>query len=200
MILGSHIVFGAYGFWLPNDPRGSWSEYVGSRKLYRFGPATKTQTRRSVAAAPHDAAARRAARSALERPPVRLSGAQAQSVGVGFGDFVRRSGLVVWACAILPDHVHVVVARHRYRAEQAANLLKGAATRRLVADRRHPCADLADGDGPPPKCWAQGAWTVFLDSEADVMRATAYVEDNPITDGLPRQRWSFVTPFLPAPV
>jgi len=23
-IIAYHIVFGAYGFWLPNDPRGSW--------------------------------------------------------------------------------------------------------------------------------------------------------------------------------
>jgi hypothetical protein len=30
MILGSHVIFGAYGFWLPNDPRGSWSEFVGA--------------------------------------------------------------------------------------------------------------------------------------------------------------------------
>ena len=30
MILGFHVVFGAYGFWLPNDPRGSWSDFVGS--------------------------------------------------------------------------------------------------------------------------------------------------------------------------
>lgn len=28
-MLGAHVIFGAYGFWLPNDPRGSWSEFVG---------------------------------------------------------------------------------------------------------------------------------------------------------------------------
>jgi hypothetical protein len=28
MILGYHVIFGAYGFWLPNDPRGSWSDFV----------------------------------------------------------------------------------------------------------------------------------------------------------------------------
>jgi hypothetical protein len=30
MILAFHAIFGAYGFWLPNDPRGSWSDFVGS--------------------------------------------------------------------------------------------------------------------------------------------------------------------------
>jgi len=30
MVRGYHVIFGMYGFWLPNDPRGSWSDYVGS--------------------------------------------------------------------------------------------------------------------------------------------------------------------------
>ncbi|HEY5314071.1 MAG TPA: hypothetical protein VIK18_16185 [Pirellulales bacterium] len=50
-----HIIFCAYGFWLPNDPRGSWSTFVGSKLLYRkFGPATKVTTRESLAHQPHD--------------------------------------------------------------------------------------------------------------------------------------------------
>jgi hypothetical protein len=49
MILGYHVTFGTYGFWLPNDPRGSGSTFVGSRDLYRFGRSTKTQERWSLA-------------------------------------------------------------------------------------------------------------------------------------------------------
>jgi len=30
MVLGTHLILTAYGFWLPNDPRGSWSDFVGS--------------------------------------------------------------------------------------------------------------------------------------------------------------------------
>lgn len=25
-----HLIISGYGFWLPNDPRGSWSEFVGA--------------------------------------------------------------------------------------------------------------------------------------------------------------------------
>jgi len=39
MIRAYHAIFTAYGFWLPNDPRGSWSDFVGSWELFRFGPA-----------------------------------------------------------------------------------------------------------------------------------------------------------------
>jgi hypothetical protein len=76
MVLGYHVVFGVYGFWLPNDPRGSWSDFVGAWELFRFGPATKVQTRISLAHKPHDRIARQAAKEALpasastsDRPP-----------------------------------------------------------------------------------------------------------------------------------
>jgi hypothetical protein len=36
-LLAAHIIFTAYGFWLPNDPRGSWSEWVAAWELFRFG-------------------------------------------------------------------------------------------------------------------------------------------------------------------
>ncbi len=45
MALAYHVIFGTYGFWLPNDPRGSWSTFVGSWELYRFGKATKVTDR-----------------------------------------------------------------------------------------------------------------------------------------------------------
>lgn len=36
MIHGYHLIWGAYGFWLPNDPRGSWSDFVYSWELERL--------------------------------------------------------------------------------------------------------------------------------------------------------------------
>ncbi len=90
MIHGYHVIFGTYGFWLPNDPRGSWSEFVASWELSRFGKATKS-----------------------------------------------------------PDRIEI-----------AAN-----------------------------------EWKVFLDTEEAIENAIRYVEENPMKEGKPRQRWSFVTPF-----
>ena len=81
MVLGSHLILSAYGFWLPNDPRGSWSEFVGSWELLCFGRATKVDTRRSVARKVHDHEARRAAQQALKHPPVHFTGVQARAIG-----------------------------------------------------------------------------------------------------------------------
>ncbi|MEX0776794.1 MAG: hypothetical protein WD042_13910 [Phycisphaeraceae bacterium] len=64
MVLAYHLVFCAYGLWLPNDPRGSWSDFVWAWELRRFGDATTTQARRSVAQREHDRALRMAARCA----------------------------------------------------------------------------------------------------------------------------------------
>jgi len=74
MVLGYHAIFGAYGFWLPNDPRGSWSKFVGCWELARFGKATKMDTRRSVAGAPHDRRLRQEAKRALKYSPVQFTG------------------------------------------------------------------------------------------------------------------------------
>jgi len=187
MIVGYHLIWGAYGFWLPNDPRGSWSSYVGSLDLYRAGgEATKTDARHSVASAPHDRAARLAAKQAFQRPPVRFTGIQARAVGRGFADYARESYLPVWACAIMPDHVHLVIGRAHIPAERVVQQLKAAATYQLRTERIHPFQDETS-----QKCWAQGEWIVYLDPN-DVERANVYVEQNPLKDGLPRQHWPFV--------
>src|SRR6266436_2968157 len=108
MICGYHVIFGAYGLWLPNDPRGSWSDFVGSWELFRFGPATKTTETWSVAKRKHDVSLRLAAKEALKYPAVRFDDAQIHSIGQGFHAYVKKSALIVRACAIMPDHVHLV--------------------------------------------------------------------------------------------
>src|SRR5947209_4576240 len=131
-VVAYHIIITNYGFWLPNDPRGSWSDYVRSWELFLAGgPATKTDTRRSVAGVAHDYERRRRAQAALVRPPVVFTGEQALAVANGFGGLVARSRVSVVACSIMPQHTHLVIDRPPYPAEQAANLLKGAATSEL---------------------------------------------------------------------
>src|SRR3954454_16456949 len=83
MVLAYHVSLSFYGFWLPNDPRGSWSDFVASWELFRYGPATKVSTRQSVAHVWHDRQRRLAAKRTLKYPPVLLSGAQARAVGHG---------------------------------------------------------------------------------------------------------------------
>ena len=200
MVIASHVILSAYGFWLPNDPRGSWSDFVRQWELLRFGPATKVETRNSVAGRSHDVAARCEAKHALRYPPVAFSGKQALCVAKGFADGVRRSGFVIHACCILPDHAHLVIARHHYPVEQVANRLKGAATRILADEGLHPMAGqpLVGTRRPHlPSPWAEGLWKVFIDDEVHLQAAIAYVERNPLKEGKAAQNWKqFVTPHV----
>ncbi len=199
MILGHHIILSAYGFWLPNDPRGSWSEFVGSFELFRFGPATKVTVQHSVADTPHNRALRFAAKEALKLPPVVLSGVQAHAVGRGFSDAASKSKLTIWACSIMPTHMHLVVAQHDLPVEQIIIALKGGATRRLNREGINPFERFAGAGGRMPRVFARGGWKVFLNDEDHVRRAIAYVNDNPVKEGKPSQLWTCVTPFEGAP-
>jgi len=198
MVLGYHLILTAYGFWLPNDPRGSWSDFVGAWELLRFGRATKVSTHRSLARKPHNVERRIAAKKALLYPPVIFNGAQARAIIRSFAEIARSSYIVVHTCAIMPDHAHLVIVRHRLAIERIANLLKGASTRRVVEEGIHPLADHRLESGRFPKMWARGQWSVFLDSVAEIHRAIRYVENNPVREGLKPQSWRFVTLYVPS--
>ena len=191
-MIGAHIIFAAYGFWLPNDPRGSGSDFVGSSELFKAGPPTKTTEIASIAHLPHDHGHRLATKELLQRRPVRFSDQQARDIGEAIGECTQKAGVSVWACAIMPDHIHLVVGVGRLHPRDLAIRLKGHATTRLIETGRHPfLAEVSPGKRPE-KCFARGEWTAFLDTPDDVIRAIQYVEQNPIKDGLPPQKWSFV--------
>jgi REP element-mobilizing transposase RayT len=193
MVRAYHVIIGAYGFWLPNDERGSWSDFVGSWELVRFGKANTVQVRHSLARRPYDPVKRAAATAALKHPPVVLTGVQARAIGRGFASYAAKSGVEIHACAILPQHVHLVITRHRLKVEHVVNQLKGAATRQLIEENLHPLAARQGARRRPPKAFARGQWKVFLDDFTDIQRSICYVEGNPARENLPSQRWSFVT-------
>ena len=196
VVHGYHLTLAAYGFWLPNDPRGSWSEFVGKWELVRFGRSTKSLDRRECAALSDvELRHREATRKTLRYPPVQFTGRQARAIARGFAAACRRGGYTIWACSILPEHTHLVLARHRYKVEQIANLLKGRSTRSLIEEDLHPLAEYAPAGARPPRMWAEHQWKVYLDSEEAIEDAIRYVDDNPAKEGKPAQHWSFVTPF-----
>ena len=195
MVLASHVVISFYGFWLPNDPRGSNSVFVRSWRLLPFGLATKVKHRRSVAHDSHDRALRLAAKKALCYKPVVINGRQARAIARGFAKAVERNGYVIFACSILPTHIHLVIARHRYGVEQIVNLLKGAATRQLVDEGLHPLAKFPRKDGSLPSPWAKGLRKVFRSTPAEVQQSIGYAWDNLADAGLKPQSWSFIAAY-----
>lgn len=193
MVHGYHVVFGTYGFWLPNDLRGSWSHIVAAGALRRQGPSTRYMERTSLTSAQQEWQAE--TKQKLLFPEVVLNGKQALAVATGFTNAIGKSQLVIWACSILPQHVHLVVARHRIQIEFIVGLLKGEATKELKRSNLHPLADYRNRKGETPTPWNVKSYRGYLETEGEIDDAIDYVNDNPCKEGKRRQRWGFVTPF-----
>lgn len=196
MILGFHFILSAYGFWLPNDPRGSWSEVVREFNLLQFGPATKVSTTRSLAAKPHDYQRRQAAKRALRYSPITFTREQAVLIARGFGVAVGEGGYVVHAMAILTDHVHLVMAWHVRDADLIGRHLKSKATYELSQDNRHPMQRFESDKGRVPSPWSRNQWIPYIYTKEHMRAAIRYVEQNPVKAGLKRQKWNLVVPYV----
>ncbi len=193
-VRGFHFIFTCYGFWLPNDPRGSWSDVIRRFDLLVAGRATKTHSTRSLAAETHDQAARLAAKRLLKYPPVRLDGIGAREAGHGVSDAAQDRGYTIHAMAILPDHVHLVTAWHARPIDQIAAHIKSCMTRRMNVAGCHPLAAFAKGKRTPSP-WARNYWCPFIWDDEHMRIVIRYVEANPGKAGLAPQRWRVVTPL-----
>lgn len=198
-VIGYHLIFGAYGFWLPNDPRGSWSDVVWADHLATFGGPVRVKTRKSAASSDHDARLRSAAKEHLRFPAVHFSGVQARCVAIAIGQIAQRYQLPIFAAAIMPDHVHLVVARLAQKVcrqlppQEWIGRFKRAGSQALAKPGLHPFAEEPANHGRLRTPWAQGGWRVYLFTAEEMHRAVRYVEQNPIRQGLRPQKWSFIT-------
>ena len=122
----------------------------------------------------------------LKHPLLDLRGLAINSVGAGFTEAIRAFEYTCYACAILFDHVHLILRKHRHTAEEMIENLQHFSRLRLSADR------FRANDHPT---WCRGGWKVFLDHPDEVWRTIKYVQDNPLPYRMPVQRWSVVTPY-----
>jgi len=180
VVIAYHSIFTTYGTWLPNDPRGSYSKEVYRTELRCLAPAQYGRQ----SPQPHRATLSHfwtAAQANMKYPPYFITPTTRAVIAGAFGEALRRLGLRAAACAIMNDHVHLLTLRSKYRIEYAMGQLKGAATRALGLERTP---------------WSRGSgWNVFLNDWEAVGAAVEYVEANPLSAGMPAQRWAFVEPL-----
>lgn len=179
MIIAYHAIFTTYGTWLPNDPRGSYSQEVYNQALKALG---EIRYGRQDPQPPHETLKKfwTAARPCLARPPYFINDATRLVVAQGFAKVVSRLQLNVSACSIMNDHVHILVMRSGHRVEYLVNQFKGAATRAL---------------GLTVTPWAADSWKVFINEKDALYAAALYIQRNPLANGWAPQRWSFLTPL-----
>ncbi|MEX0718646.1 MAG: hypothetical protein WD066_18780 [Planctomycetaceae bacterium] len=117
MVAAYHLIWTAYGWWLPNDPRGSNSREIRSASIEGMGELHRDRKRiqptGKVIAEFYDAA-----RGRLKHPLLTLTSDEVLSIAESFSATVRQRRYTCYACAILPDHLHLVIRKHRDKAEE----------------------------------------------------------------------------------
>ena len=105
MVAAHHLIWTAYGWWLPNDPRGSMSKDISVRALDELGPLhygrKDVQPKGREIGEFYERAARKLRHDLLTFTPG-LCGLVAEALG----EEVRRRGYTCYAAAVMPDHVH----------------------------------------------------------------------------------------------
>ena len=56
-------------------------------------------------------------KSCLQFPVIRFDALQRDAIGDVFAEIMRQHQYTCYACAIMPDHVHLVIRKHRDDAE-----------------------------------------------------------------------------------
>ncbi len=182
LVIAHHLIWTAYGWWLPNDPRGSMSHVIRSDVIGALGELhhgrKKVQpTSREIREFYREADKR------LRHELMTMNETQRDEVAAALGDVVAEQRYTVYACAVMSDHVHMVIRKHKHPAEDMIAHFQEASRSRLRAERHRPM------DHP---VWGGCGYKVFLDHPEDVHRTIKYVEDNPIKGRLPKQQWAFV--------
>src|SRR5262245_17790927 len=112
MIVGHHIMWTAYGCWLPNDPRGSSSHEVCVEEIAELGEhhygRKKIQPPSSEIREFYENAC-----EVLKHPLLRFWEEDIQILASSFAKTIREQRYTCYACVIMPDHVHMLIRRHR---------------------------------------------------------------------------------------
>jgi REP element-mobilizing transposase RayT len=183
LVIAYHVMWTLYGWWLPNDPRGSTprlikNDYLAELGALHFG-------RKSVQPASRQLREfYQSAKQVLVHELLSFSPNEFATVAEALGDAIAERKYTCYACVIMPDHVHLVIRKHRDTAEEMIDNLQSLSRKRLGHLRPvgHPL-------------WATGGWRVFIEHPDEVWRTIRYVDQNPIKLHLPAQCWPFVTPY-----
>ena len=185
MVAAHHLIWTVYGWWLPNDPRGSSSDSLRVVKLSELGPIH--HGRKVVQ--PSSRELRdfyEVAQDTLKHEILCFTDADIAFVGQVIAKVIERRKYTCWASAVMPEHAHLVIRRHRDKAEEMLETFQQATREELIQAKRrnvtHPV-------------WGGPGWKVFLNTPGQIRGRIRYVKNNPIKAGRPLQHWDFVQEY-----
>ena len=185
MVIAYHLIWTAYGYWLPNDPRGSMSKTIACDVIAELG-ALHYGRKKVQPAAREVREFRDRARNVLKYSLLDFKLPDISAIADGLAEAIRRQSYTCYACAIMPDHVHALIRKHKHQAEDMLENLQESSALWLRT------AGLRSCDHP---VWGGPGWKVFLDTPTDICRTIRYIEENPVKWRLPGQQWPFVKTY-----
>lgn len=185
MVIAHHLILTGYGHWLPNDLRGSMSPETYTPKLSQlaevhFGRKKQQPSREELRRF------YREARKYLAYDVLWFDGAERQAVAEAISEVIRRERLTCYACAVLSNHVHLLIRKHRLKGEDMSRFFKDASREKLrranLSPPEHPVfsADTCD----------------FYKSDTRAVRVCVrYIQENFRKHKLSEVEYEFVTPY-----
>jgi len=185
MVIAHHLIWTAYGYWLPNDPRGSMSKAIASDVIAELGELH--YGRKKVQPSAREIQEfRDQSRLALKYSLLDFRSSDFPVVADALADAIRQQNYTCYACAMMPDHVHILIRKHKHQAEDVLDNFQQSSRLRLRI------AGLRPSDHP---VWGGPGWKVFFDTPTDIRRTLRYIDENPEKWGLAQQQWPFVKEY-----
>ena len=182
MVAGYHLIWSVYGTWLPNDPRGSSSHEIHVPVIAELGELYHGRKRIQPARSEiREFYAN--AEMVLKHERLFLTDDEIHFVGERIEQTIRTRNYTCYGCAIMPEHVHLLIRKHRDKAEQMIDYFQKDSREKLIEAKRR---------APDHPVWGGPGGTVFLHTREDMERIALYIRQNPIKAGRPEQNWSFV--------
>ena len=122
----------------------------------------------------------------LAHPVVWWDSAERQALAEAFGGAIEREGLTCYACAVLRNHAHLLIRKHRLNADQMVGVFK-AAGRACFRDR-----ELAPEDHP---VFSADSCHVFKSDVRSVRVCVDYIDRNYAKHHLAQIPCPFITPY-----
>jgi len=186
MIIGHHLMWTAYGWWLPNDPRGSMSSHVAIEPISKLGDPH--YGRKTIQPSSHEIREfYEQAKEVLTHELLTFNAEDIQTIVCGFAQTINDERYTCYACAIMPDHLHILIRKHRDRAEDMIDKLRNASRDALRDAKRRSLEHPVWGSGP--------GWKVFQNTSRQMRTTISYIRQNPVKIGRPIQEWDFVAPY-----
>ena len=184
MVIAYHLIWTVYGWWLPNDPRGSGSRAIGSDVIAQHGEVHFGRKRVQPPSAELRAFYRRAA-PLLSHDLLSLDAPARLAVADAFAEVIALHKYTCYAAAIMPDHVHLLIRKHNHSSEEMIETLKQVSRLRLSTLRIRP-------ENHPHLDWRGRLESFSRHSRRHSPHDPRISKANPLKLGLTARRFPFV--------